>query len=190
MKVGLYFGSFNPIHNGHLIVASHMVNYGGVERVWFVVSPQNPFKDSKSLLNEHHRKFLVDLAVEGDVRFKCSNVEFRLPRPSYTINTLVHLEEEYPGHEFSVIIGSDSFQNIKNWRNSGVLLKNYTFLIYKRPGFEIPESMLSERIYIIEAPLLQISGTYIRKLIKERKSIRYLVPDVVNEQIISQQFYF
>lgn len=188
--MGLYFGSFNPVHHGHLIIASHMVNFTEVDVVWFVVSPQNPFKESGSLLNENHRKHLVDLAIEGDHRLKSSNIEFKLPRPSYTINTLVHLEENYPAHDFAIIMGSDGFKNINKWKNAEVILKNYEILIYKRAGFEVDTAMLRSNIRIIDAPLLQISGSLIRRLIKEGKSIRYLVPDVVNEQIQSQQYYF
>lgn len=190
MKIGLFFGSFNPIHNGHLIVASHIANYGGVDRVWFVVSPQNPFKESRTLLNAYHRKHLVDLAVEDDPRFAVSNIEFHLPRPSYTIDTLLYLEEEYSDYQFSIVAGSDSFQNIPKWKNGEILLRNYRFLIYLRPGFEIETTQVSDKIQLLEAPLLQISGSFIRKLIKERKSIRYLVPDKVNEQILSNQYYF
>lgn len=190
MKIGLYFGSFNPVHHGHLIIASHILNFTGLDLVWFVVSPQNPFKETHSLLNENHRKHLVDLAIEGDHRMKTSNIEFKLPRPSYTINTLIHLEEQYPEHQFSIIMGSDGFRNIGKWKNAEVILKNYDIKIYKRSGYEVDPAMLSSRVQIVEAPLLQISGTLIRQLIKERKSIRYLVPDVVMEQIQSQQFYF
>lgn len=190
MKIGLYFGSFNPIHHGHLIIASHMVNFSDLQRVWFVISPQNPFKESASLLNERHRKHLVDLAIEDDVRLKTSDIEFKLPRPSYTIDTLVHLEEKYPQHEFTVIMGSDSFMNIKKWKNANVLLKNYSIKIYLRPGFPVDPKMLRKNIKLVEAPLLQISGTMIRQLIKERKSIRYLVPDIVREEIDGQQYYF
>ncbi|MCO5284907.1 MAG: nicotinate (nicotinamide) nucleotide adenylyltransferase [Chitinophagaceae bacterium] len=190
MKIGLYFGSFNPVHHGHLIIASHMVNFTDLQRVWFVVSPQNPFKQSASLLNERHRKHLVDLAVEDDINLKTCDIEFKLPRPSYTIDTLIHLEERYPQHEFTVIMGSDSFQNIKKWKNGDLLIKNYPIKIYLRSGFAVDPAMLKHRIEVVEAPILQISGTLIRKLIKDRKSIRYLVPEQVREEIENQQFYF
>lgn len=190
MKIGLYFGSFNPIHHGHLIIANHLLNLGEIKRVWFIVSPQNPLKKSATLLNENHRKHLVDLALEGDVRMKASSIEFKLPRPSYTIDTLVHLEEKYPNHEFSVIMGSDSFKNIHKWKNPDVLMKNYKILIYLRPGFPVSKQELPENITVVKAPLLEISSTYIRNLIKEKKSIQYLVPDIVREEILNQQFYF
>lgn len=190
MKIGLYFGSFNPVHHGHLIIASHILNFTDLDMVWFVVSPLNPFKETHSLLNENHRKHLVDLAIVGDQRMKTSNIEFKLPRPSYTINTLIYLEEQFHDHQFSIIMGSDGFRNIGKWKNSDVILKNYDIKIYKRAGFDVDSSMLNERIQVVDAPLLQISGTLIRQLIKERKSIRYLVPDVVQDQILSQQYYF
>ena len=135
MKVGLYFGSFNPIHTGHLIIASHVANYTDMDQVWFVVSPQNPLKPSSVLLNEYHRLFLVQLAVEEDPRLRATDVEFKLPRPSYTIDTLTYLQEKYPRHEFSLIMGSDSFQNLKRWKNYELLVKNYPFIIYRRPQF-------------------------------------------------------
>lgn len=178
------------MHHGHLIIASHMANFTDLDAVWFVVSPQNPFKETQSLLNENHRKHLVDLAIAGDHRLKSSNIEFKLPRPSYTIDTLVHLEEKYPGHQFSIIMGSDGFKNIEKWKSAAVILKNYQILIYKRAGFDVDPARLANNIKIVDAPILQISGSFIRQLIKERKSIRYLVPDIVNEQIQSQQYFF
>lgn len=190
MKIGLYFGSFNPIHHGHLIIANHLLNLGEIKRVWFVISPQNPFKNSESLLNENHRKHLVDVALEGDIRMKSSNIEFKLPRPSYTIDTLVHLEEKYPHHEFTVIMGSDSYRNLHKWKNADVLMKNYNIIIYLRPGFPVSVKQLPPNITIAKAPLLEISSTYIRDLIKQKKSIMYLVPDIVREEILNQQFYF
>lgn len=156
-----------------------------------MVSPQNPFKESSSLLNENHRKHLVDLALEDDPRMKSSNIEFKLPRPSYTIDTLIYLGEKYPQHQFTIIIGSDSYENIHKWKNADVLLKNYNILIYNRPGFPVSTNKLSKNITISEeTPQLQISSSYIRKLVKEKKSIRYLVPDLVREEIMNQQFYF
>jgi nicotinate-nucleotide adenylyltransferase len=189
MDIGLYFGSFNPIHNGHLIIASHIANYTFLQQVWFVISPQNPLKPSRSLLNENHRKHLIDLAIDGEKKLRTSNVEFKLPRPSYTIDTLTYLGEQYPQHSFSVIMGGDSFSNIKKWKNYQVLLKNYPIYIYNRPGFIIKESMITEKIKILDAPLLEISSTHIREMLHEKKSIRFLVPDVVKEEIESQQYY-
>lgn len=189
MNIGLYFGSFNPVHNGHLIIANFIANYTTLDRIWFVVSPQSPFKQQKSLLNENHRKHMIDLAIQGENKLRTSNIEFKLPKPSYTVETLLYLNEEYPQHEFSIILGSDSFQNVKKWKNADHLLNNYSFYIYKRPGFEVESGMLNERRIVVKAPLLEISSTEIRKMIKGKKSIRYFVPDVVKEEIENQQYY-
>jgi nicotinate-nucleotide adenylyltransferase len=188
MKIGLYFGSFNPIHIGHLIIANHVLNESGMDEIWFVVSPHNPFKESSSLLNENHRLHLVRLAIEHQPKFRASSIEFQLPRPSYTSDTMIHLTEKYPTHQFSIIVGGDSFQNIKKWKNADVLLKNYDLLVYERPGFPI-DSSLSDRFQILKAPLLEISSTMIRELIKEKKSIQYLVPDEVRQDILANGYY-
>ena len=189
MKIGLYFGSFNPVHIGHLIIASHLVTNTDLQQVWLVVSPQNPLKPSASLLNEYHRLHLARVAIEGEKNLKVSNVEFNLPKPSYTIDTLVYLEEKYPEHQFAVIMGSDSLLNIGKWKNYQALLKNYSIYIYKRPGFTIDETNITTNLHILDAPLLEISSTQIRKLIKENKSIRYLVPDMVLEEIEKYRYY-
>lgn len=189
MKVGLYFGSFNPVHNGHLIIANYVANYTSLDRIWFVVSPQNPLKKSISLINENHRKHLIDLAIDGEKKLRSSNVEFKLPKPSYTIDTLTHLEDQYPQHEFAVIMGSDSFSNIKKWKNYQRLFKRYEIIIYQRPGFIVEPDKSAGKIRIMDAPLLQISSTAIRDMIHKKKSIRYLVPDVVKTEIETQQYY-
>ncbi len=188
MKVGLYFGSFNPIHIGHLIIAKNIIENHYLDEVWFVVSPQNPFKKENTLLNANHRLQLIKLAIEAENKIKASNVEFNLPKPSYTINTLTYLREKYPEKEFAIIMGSDGFQNIERWKNSKSILENHEFYIYKRPGFEI-QPLEMAKTTIIDGPALLISSTYIRKLIKERKSIRYLVPDVVKEEIEKMGYY-
>ena len=187
MKIGLYFGSFNPIHIGHLIIGNHIAAYTELEQVWFVVSPQNPLKKSSSLLNEYHRLHLVQLAVEDSANLKASNIEFKLPRPSYTINTLTYLSEKYPDNFFTVIMGSDSYQNLPKWKNYEQLLNNYSILVYKRPGFEV--AITHENVNIINAPLLEISSTSIRAAIKEGKSIKYLLPEAVKDEIERTGYY-
>ena len=188
MRIGLYFGSFNPIHIGHLIIANHILNHCELDRIWFVVSPHNPLKESASLLNEGHRLHLVQLAIENESKFKASNIEFKLPRPSYTIDTMTHLCEKYPEHNFSIILGSDSYQNITKWKNYQALLNQFNLIIYNRPNSKIDQT-LSNKIHIVDAPLLDISSTYIRNLIKERKSIRYLVTDEVMNDIKANAYY-
>lgn len=189
MKVGLYFGSFNPVHIGHLIIANHIVEHTNVDQVWLIVSPQNPLKPAASLLNEYQRLHLVQIAVNNNERLKASDIEFKLPKPSYTIDTLIYLEEKYPNHAFSVIMGSDSFTNIGKWKNADVLQENYPLIIYQRPEFRVTSNIESPNITVLNAPLLDISATSIRQHIKEKKSIRYLVTDDVREEIEKNGYY-
>jgi nicotinate-nucleotide adenylyltransferase len=188
MKIGLYFGSFNPIHTGHLIIASHVANHADVDQVWFVVSPQNPLKPSAVLLNEYQRLHLVQLAVDEDLQLRASDVEFKLPRPSYTIDTLAYLQEKYPKHHFFIVMGSDSFQNLPRWKNFELLARNHPFIIYTRPGFTIEETW-GASVYVLDAPLLTISATGIRNAIRAGKTIRYLVHDKVREEIERNNYY-
>jgi nicotinate-nucleotide adenylyltransferase len=188
MNIGLYFGSFNPIHTGHCIIANHVAQNSDVDQVWLIVSPQNPFKPSASLLNEYHRLHLAQLATEGENKLKVSDIEFHLPRPSYTIDTMTYLAEKYPGHQFSIILGSDSLQNLHKWKNAEVLTERYAFHVYLRPEFDVINP-LQATLKVLEAPLLQISSTQIRELIKKDKSIRYLVPDKVREEIELYRYY-
>jgi len=188
MLVGLYFGSFNPIHNGHLIIANHILNETSINKIWFIVSPQNPFKESKTLLNEFDRLHLVRLAIQDDNRIKCSDIEFNLTKPSYTSNTLAFLSEKYPEHQFAVIMGSDSYQNIDKWKNHETIVNNYQIYVYKRDGFEITK-VFDKAPVILRAPLIQISATQIREYVRSGKSIRYLVPEIVREEIETRKFY-
>ncbi|HVS96854.1 MAG TPA: nicotinate (nicotinamide) nucleotide adenylyltransferase [Puia sp.] len=190
MKIGLYFGSFNPIHHGHLLIASYVLQHTGLQQVWFVVSPQNPLKPAGTLLNEYHRFHLVQLAIEGAKDLRASDIEFRLPKPSFTANTLAYLQEKYPSHQFAVIMGSDSFQNLPKWKNAQWLLQHYPIYIYKRPGYTaLPVYEGAKEVHDLAAPLLPISSTDIRKNIREGKSIRYLVPEAVREEIERNGYY-
>lgn len=189
MKIGLYFGSFNPIHVGHLLIASRVADSGLVDKVWFVVSPQNPLKQSSTLLNEYDRLHLVNLAIEEDARFKASDVEFKLPKPSYTIDTLIHLKEKYPQHSFSVIMGGDSFQNLSKWKNYQILLNDYQLIVYNRPNAVTDQSLSTNNVHFLEAPLLEISSTVIRKAIQQKRSIRYMLPDSVRLEIERNGYY-
>lgn len=188
MKIGLYFGSFNPVHIGHLIIANYILNETGIKKIWFIVSPQNPLKPGSSLLNEYDRLHLVRLATEDDNRIQVSDIEFKLPRPSYTIDTLTYLREKYPENDFSVIMGSDSYQNLPKWKNYEVIVRNYPIYVYKRAGYE-PGSYFEIIPYTVKAPLLDVSATEIRRLVKEGKSIRYLVPEKVREEIEQSRYY-
>ncbi|RAJ01482.1 nicotinate-nucleotide adenylyltransferase [Chitinophaga skermanii] len=188
MKIGLYFGSFNPIHIGHLIIANHVAYNTDLDKVWFVVSPHNPLKPSASLLNEHHRFHLVELAIKDAEKLRASNIEFSLPRPSFTIDTLTYLNEKFPTQEFVIIMGSDSFQNIARWKNYQQLLKFYPIYIYNRPGHPVTETYGAD-ITILDAPMLDISSSVIRQFVKDGKSIRYLVTNDVEHYITENGYY-
>jgi nicotinate-nucleotide adenylyltransferase len=188
MKIGLFFGSFNPIHHGHLMVASFIANHTDIQQVWLVVSPQNPHKTQSSLLNEYDRLHLAQLAIEDDAQIKVSDIEFKLPKPSYTIDTLTYLQEKYPQHQFYVIMGSDSFQNLPKWKNFEALIKNYQFIVYRRPGFEIIEDYGADMQHL-EAPMLELSATLIRNNCKDGITIRYLVPEDVRLEIERNNYF-
>jgi nicotinate-nucleotide adenylyltransferase len=191
MRIGLYFGSFNPVHIGHLIIASYVVDNTDLDQVWFVVSPQNPLKPSSSLLNEYHRIHLVQLAIENDSRLQVSDIEFKLPKPSFTIDTITYLAEKKPQHQYSIIMGSDSWLNIEKWKNYELLLKKVPIIIYERPEFKVGkvENAASQKVTVLQAPILSISSTMIRKNIVDGKSINYLVTEKVREEIERNNYY-
>lgn len=188
MNIGLYFGSFNPIHTAHLLIASYVAESNLVDKVWFIVSPQNPLKASASLLNEYDRLHLVNKAIENDNRFKAIDIEFRLPKPSYTIDTLIYLKEKYPKHNFYIIIGADSYENLPKWKNYKVLVNEYKFIVYKRTGTNINQPLPSN-FYLLDAPLLELSSSEIRKRIKTKKSILYMLPEIVIQEIEHNGYY-
>ncbi|MDH3710519.1 MAG: nicotinate (nicotinamide) nucleotide adenylyltransferase [Cyclobacteriaceae bacterium] len=187
MKIGLFFGSFNPIHIGHLIIANTMAEH--LDRIWFVVSPQNPFKKNKSLLHEFDRLTMVEKAIQDNHKFAVSDVEFSMPRPSYTIDTLSYLAEKNPHHQFQLIIGSDNLKRFPQWKNYQQILDEYGLMVYPRPGKSADQFMDHPKVHYVEAPLLDISATYIRKCVKEGRSLRYLLPMSVAQYIDQQQFY-
>ncbi len=187
MKIGLFFGSFNPIHIGHLIIANTMAEH--LDRVWLVVSPQNPFKSSKSLLHHFDRFTMVEKAIQDNHKLKASDVEFQMPQPSYTIDTMVYLKEKNPQHEFVLIIGSDNLEQFPRWKNHHKILENFEVWVYPRPGAADHELLSQTQVKFVEAPLLDISATYIRKCVKEGRSLKYLLPESVADFIDKQQFY-
>jgi nicotinate-nucleotide adenylyltransferase len=189
-RVGLFFGSFNPIHTGHLIIAEYMATRTDLEQVWFVVSPHNPLKLRASLANDFDRLHMVQLAIDDNPRLKASNIEFSLPKPSYTIDTMVYLHEKYPQHHFSLIMGSDNLGNIHKWKNYELLLERYTIHIYKREGLavEIPLPATTD-IRLYDVPLMDISSTYIRQSIAEGLSVRYMVPESVYQFLDGSRLY-
>lgn len=190
MNVGLFFGSFNPIHVGHLIIAQAVLENAAVEEIWFIVSPQNPFKRNKSLLHEFDRYDMVKQAIENNDRFKVSDVEFSMPKPSYTIDTLVYLKEKHPNTNFKLIIGGDNLTIFPKWKNSEKIISEFGLIVYPRPGASDDSKLLEHHnIQSIEAPLLDISATFVRKCIRENKSIRYLVPEKAAQYIYDRKLY-
>ncbi|MEY4930369.1 MAG: hypothetical protein RI909_1093 [Bacteroidota bacterium] len=188
-KIGLFFGSFNPIHIGHMIIANIMAENTDLNKVWFVVSPQNPFKPSKGLLHEFDRYDMVKAAIADHYKLEVSDVEFNLPKPSYTIHTLAYLTEKFPGKEFKVIIGEDNLENFAKWKNHEQILEQFGLYVYPRPHVTNSDLKRHAQVKMIEAPLLDISATYIRNCIKNNKSIRYLVPESVEHLIRLKHFY-
>lgn len=188
-KIGLFFGSFNPIHIGHLIIANTMVTNGNLDKIWFVVTPQNPLKPSKGLLHEFDRLDLVKAAIDDNYKFEVSDVEFHLPKPSYTAFTLAHLSEKNPDKEFVLIIGEDNLKNFSRWKNYQQILENYHLYVYPRPQVTNSDLARHANVKMIESPLLDVSATFIRKSVRDNKSIRYLVPVQVEQMIHSKGFY-
>ncbi len=188
-KIGLFFGSFNPIHVGHLIIANYMVSNTDLKKVWLVVSPQNPLKQKNTLANDYDRLHLARLAVEDNLLLQVSDIEFSLPKPSYTIDTLTYLKEKYPTKEFVLIMGGDNVGTLHKWKNYEQLLENYEVYVYKRPNYELGELATHHKIKFFEAPMLDISATYIRDAIRNKKSIQYLVSEKVFDYLESSKMY-
>jgi nicotinate-nucleotide adenylyltransferase len=189
MKIGLFFGSFNPVHIGHLIIGNFMATQTDLDRVWFVVSPHNPLKPKKTLARDFDRLHLVRLGIGDNPKLEASNIEFGLPKPSYTVDTLAYLREKHPQHEFALIMGGDNLATLHQWKNYEFLLANYDIYVYKRPAYELGELAGHARVRQFEAPLLDISATYIRECLRQGKSVRYLVPEPVFEYLESSNIY-
>ena len=189
-KVGLYFGSYNPVHIGHMVIANYMVEFTTIDQLWFVVSPQNPHKTQENLLDDYQRLELLNRTIDGDSRFRTSNIEFSLPKPSYTIDTLAYLHEKFPNHQFSIIMGSDNLESLHKWKNYQVILDNYGIIIYPRPGFDESKLMQHPNISIASnAPLMEISSSFIRKSIKSGKDVRHFMPQKSWEYLDEMNFY-
>jgi len=190
LKTGLFFGSFNPIHTGHLIIANHFAQNEGLDQVWFVVSPQNPFKDTSDLLDQEHRLKMVQIAIEGNAALSVSDIEFQLPSPSYTIDTLRKFEEVYPDNTLVLIMGADTAETLPKWKNYEKLVSNYEILVYPRPNYRLDARLLPPGIKLIhDVPVIDISATYTRTAIKAGKNCRYLLPDKVYRYIIEKELY-
>ena len=194
-KVGLYFGSFNPVHIGHIAIAGYMTEFAGLDKVWFVVSPHNPLKKKETLLADHHRLFMTQLAIGDNDRLKASDIEFKLPAPSYTIDTLAYLKEKYSNNEFCLVMGEDNLYTLHKWKNVNELIGKYPIYVYPRPDSVKPSSpllnqmLLTADIHPVKAPLMDISGSFIRDGIKNGKDMSYFLQPEVWKYIKEMHFY-
>ena len=190
LKIGLYFGSYNPIHIGHLAIANYMVEYTDIDQLWFVVSPQNPLKKKNNLLDDYQRLEMVHRAVDDDDRFRASNIEFSLPKPSYTVDTLAYLKDQHPNYHFKILMGSDNLENFHKWKNYETIIEDYGIIVYPRPGFDSQKVQVEKNITIAkDAPLMEISSSFIRKAIKEGKDVRHFLPQKSWEYMEEMNFY-
>ena len=194
-KIGLYFGSFNPVHIGHLAIAGYMTEFTSLDQVWFVVSPHNPLKKKETLLADYQRLYMLQLAIGDNNRLRASDIEFKLPVPSYTIDTLAYIKERYPDNKFYLVMGEDNLYTLHKWKNASELVKKYPIYVYPRPYSEKPASpLLSQLLSVasikhIQAPLMDISGTFIREAIKKGKDMSYFLPPLVWKYIEEMHFY-
>ena len=191
MKIGLYFGTFNPIHVGHMIIANHLAEHSDLDQIWMIVTPHNPLKEKKTLLDDYQRLHLVHLATEDYPKIKPSDFEFKLPQPNYTVNTLAHLQDKFPKHEFSLIMGEDNLKNFHKWKNYQTILANYEVYVYPRisADFDNFEFKNHPKVHVINAPIVEISSTFIRENIKNRKNVQSLLPSKVWDYIDKSGFY-
>jgi len=189
MKIGLYFGTFNPIHIGHMVIANHMAEFSDLDQVWMVVTPHNPHKQKNTLLDDYHRLHMVNLATEDFPKIKASDIEFKLPQPNYTVNTLAHLQEKFPQHDFSLIMGEDNLNSLHKWKNYEVILKNHDIYVYPRISSEESELKNNPKVHVINAPIIEISSTFIRESIKNRKNVIPMLPAKVWAYLDHNLFY-
>jgi len=190
MHVGLFFGSFNPVHIGHLAIAGYLAQFTNLDAVWLVVSPHNPLKEKSSLLPDYHRLAMLSRAIENMPYLKASDVEFKLPQPSYTINTLAHLQEKHPTHEFSLILGSDNLQSFKKWKNYEAILEYYRILVYPRPGFDGGSLKNHPQVsFAIDVPQMDITSTFIRQAVKAKKDVCGFMPEAAWKYMREMHFY-
>lgn len=191
MKIGLFFGSFNPVHIGHIIIANHLVENSDLDQLWMVITPHNPHKKKKSLLDNYHRLHMVELATKSYEKIVPSTIEFNLPQPNYTVNTLAHLEEKFPKHTFSLIMGEDNLNSLHKWKNYEYIINHYDLYVYPRIAEGTPTEEIQQKatIHKIDAPIIEISSTYIRNAIKEGKSVRPLLDGEVLNYIEHNLFY-
>ena len=189
MEVGLYFGSFNPVHIGHMAIANYMVEYTDLQQIWFVVSPQNPLKAKNTLLADYQRYELVSRAIGNNIKFRVSSIEFSMPKPSYTIDTLTYISEKYPNHKFSIIMGSDNILTLNKWKNYEQILKYYKIFIYPRSDFQLENLEIKGNFEIANAPQMEISSSFIRQAIKEGKDIPYFMPSEAYKYMREMHFY-
>lgn len=189
IKTGLFFGSFNPIHIGHLAIANYMLEFSDIDQLWFIVSPQNPLKQKQTLLADYHRLELTRRAVEDDNRFRVSDIEFGMPTPSYTIDTLAYLGEKHPDHDFHLIMGADGLKTFNQWKNSQQIQEKYHRLVYPRPGIPNEAIRDQQNITLVDAPMIEISSSFIRQSIKEGKDVRYFLPEKTYHYLVEMHFY-
>ena len=182
-KIGIYSGSFNPVHIGHLALANYLCEFEGVDEVWFLVTPHNPLKEQGELMDDELRLRLVQLAVEGYPRFRASDFEFHLPRPSYSIHTLEALRRSYPETEFTLIIGSDNWLCFDRWFEAKRIVSEFSLLIYPRPGFEVDETMLPPHVRMVHAPCIEVSSTFVRQALRQGKDVRFFLPSKVYDEV-------
>lgn len=189
LRIGLFFGSFNPIHNGHMMLANYMVEFTNLHELWFIVSPHNPLKEKKTLLADHHRLDLVYKAVDDDPRFRVSDIEFRMPQPSYTIDTMTRLSEKHSTYEFSLICGMDSLESLPKWKNYELLLRDYHLLVYPRAGVTDSPFLKHPHVHLVDAPQIEVSSSFIRHAVAVGKDVQYFMPPKAFSYMTEMHFY-